>query len=157
MTTWTEIKTDSEVPTSIRLRDDGTPAVSTKWGGYEPERRSIASHYEAAMFAIDEQYSVWCGDSDRVDSGEAGEEVWYPKVLDVQPTHILTIDGQRVASVLPVGDGCEPCELDANSGLSTRGEWLEGISPSYSLVDDVLHCNGSIVVGSWTLDPIERE
>ncbi len=156
MIQWTKIKTALDIETSIGLRDDGQPVVSTRWNGYEPTRLESRDHGDEALAAIDNEYGLWCKGSDRADAGDDGEEVWYPKLVDQQPTHWLKIDGKRVASVLPVGDGCEPEELIDNSALSTRLEWLEGISPSYSLRDSWLCCHGALVVGSWRIDPIER-
>lgn len=151
------IETSSGYPTTIAIHPTRGPRVCTTFGDDAEtlESRQLRSHYTDCARAIDTQHNVWVDSVGSDADLEDGVEVWYPGQLDVQPTHILTIDGRRVASVLPVGDGCEPCELDANSGLSTRDEWIDGTSPSYSLVDDVLYCNGSIVVGGWSLDPIE--
>ena len=159
MDTWTTIETDCGYPTAICLAEGG-PRVSTTYGdgadGASPA--SKRQHYSDACAAIDHHYSVWCdAESRRADQGEGdGEEVWYPRVLDQQPTHWLTVGDARF-SVLPVGEGCEPCDLSEDCGLSTREEWLEGAGADYELRAGVLHCSGSLAVGEWRLDPITRE
>lgn len=154
----TTIETSSGYPTTIARTHSG-PRVATQFGADIDtlEAHQLRSHYEDALRAIDATYGVWCkGESDRADADD-GEEVWYPRELDEQPTHWLVIDGKRVASVLPVGEGSEPEELTDNSGLATRVEWIDGIAPSYSLSNGALRCNGSHAVGSWSLDAIETE
>lgn len=155
---FTQIETSSGYPTSIAMQA-GNPRVATQFGDDAEtlESHQLRDHYDDALRAVDREFAVWCkNESDSADL-EDGEEVWYPRPLDVQPTHWLMIDGRRIASVLPVGDGCEPEELTSNSGLSTREEWLAGSGPDYSLRDGDLYCNGSLAVGSWELKPIERE
>lgn len=154
----TTIETSSGYPTTIARTHSG-PRVATQFGADIDtlEARQLRSHYEDALRAIDATYGVWCkNESDRADV-DGGEEVWYPRELDEQPTHWLVINGKRVASVLPVGEKCKPEELTDNSGLATRDEWIDGSPTDYSLIDGVLHCNGMLVVGSWSLDAIESE
>ena len=152
MTTWTTIETHSGYTASVAI-DAGRPRVSTVYGDGEIPRHTVSIHQHECVEAIERTCGVWCNTSGSVADSEDGSEIWYPRTMDVQPTHWLTVDGSRVP-VLPITDGCEPCDLSDDCGLTTRDEWLSGTGADYSLVDGVLCCNGSPVVGEWSLNPI---